>query len=445
MNNLNEVCGVGQGCSSDVIYACTCGDPVILFCRDCLPIHLLECYTTHLLIPLDQARRLIEDRSYYDSIQKNLHDFYTIKIALIDYISKIQKFKQDLRTLKTELIQAIDKEFSSKIEAMDILQQSTNDLLLAIKKNMRSHSSVGEDIARKYNQDGLAGIIDNYIEHMSVDRKSVLDSLKNAIKLSKHSLEEFQSSSCLFALKNGTRQIVKYDIITNQTSYHDLSSVVNYYLNNTSVCVVPDGNVIIVGSYSPNSGDTYKFNVSTGICTKLGGLNTPRGWIHLICVGDTLYALGGHNGSILNICESMKWNGSGWSTLPNMKEARYLFGTCTTNSKIFIFGGESRNSVEYYDIKRNSFALLPEVGLNLSYSCVGIIDDKIYVLASSQVNILSKDLKVLEPGYYIGGNYPQCISGKIVKGNEIYFYNHNGSVIQAFDSTTKQIRDLIYI
>ena len=83
----------------------------------------------------------------------------------------------------------------------------------------------------------------------------------------------------------------------------------------------------------------------------------------MVVHGDYVYIFGGNNGSDLNKAERMKIGEWRWSYLPNMKEARYIFGVYVSENRIYLIGGRNNTSVEYYDIDTNNFYLLPGISV----------------------------------------------------------------------------------
>ncbi len=90
---------------------------------------------------------------------------------------------------------------------------------------------------------------------------------------------------------------------------------------------------------------------------------------------DYIYIFGGYNGNDLNKVERMKIGEWSWSALPDMKEMRRGFGVYISENRIYLIGGNSKTSVEYYDIQLNSFNLLPNIQVSKGGQICSLIDD----------------------------------------------------------------------
>ncbi len=88
-----------------------------------------------------------------------------------------------------------------------------------------------------------------------------------------------------------------------------------------------------------------------------------------------------------------KWR---WSNLPKMKEARNHFGLYVTGSRIYLLGGHSNTSVEYYDIDTNNFYLLPNIKLPQGGIVCAGIGDRIYAVICRHLRVFNKDFKLIK-------------------------------------------------
>jgi len=71
MENFDLVCSGRDGCSKDVVYACTCGDPVVFICKECTSSHLAE-LCAHTFISLEQSKDLIRNQTRPSDFNRNI-------------------------------------------------------------------------------------------------------------------------------------------------------------------------------------------------------------------------------------------------------------------------------------------------------------------------------------------------------------------------------------
>lgn len=254
------------------------------------------------------------------------------------------------------------------------------------------------------------------------------------------------SQSSIFVAKNGTKKLIKYDTeLDSVTTYH-LAPFLNNNFSLSSTCLLPNGTVIIAGGYSyPNSlGDTYKIDVSKEPphCVKLANLHYPRYSSRLVCYLDTVYIIGGHNSGSINKAEKMKVTDSTWSLLPDMKEARHDFGVFTSDKKIYILGGYSNHTVEYYDIALNCFSMVPNAKVKAGGVVCAEIDDRIYIIGEKHLKVLNKKFEVVDGKKNINDTYPHCYSNVVVRGDKFIYVNSWNSRIYSFDIHNKNISEL---
>jgi hypothetical protein len=131
-----------------------------------------------------------------------------------------------------------------------------------------------------------------------------------------------------------------------------------------------------------------------------------------------------------------------WNELPNMNEARWDFGVYTSENRIYLIGGGNNTSIEYYDIERNKFCLLPNIRVPIYGSVCALIYDRIYVLGKQTLRVFDKSFKLMSSQDNINNTYPQCYSDVIVRGSGFIYLNNSSSKVYKFDSTSKKLSEL---
>jgi hypothetical protein len=443
MTDFIESCGATEGCSGKVEFACNCGNPVIFLCKGCTMNHLSEPYS-HLFISLEQARELIKDQLFSDKFGENIIKYGKIKSSVYAYIRRIQTFKHKIEAFKSEVISMLELECQSKLQHLDKLQESASNQLIHIKKRMKSFTSFSDDLLSQYESKGLNGVLEDYTESLEIHRHMVQSAISNMISISLYQKPppSLSETPHIYFTRNSTKELVSYNLITGQPSITDLSSTISANFNYSSTCLTPDGNVMIVGGSTPSLGDTYKFHIDSQICTQLSGLNNPRGWVHLTCAGKYLYAFGGCSGSVSNKAERMEWDGNGWENLPDMKEPRFLCGSCLMGNKIYLFGGQIRNTIEYFDIERSTFTIVPDISIDANYNIVSVMDDSIYIIDSSQLTVMDKEFKIQTTKGPLYNNCFYNLSNTFKIGKDLLFYSHSNQAVMCFDTELREVRKL---
>lgn len=206
-----------------------------------------------------------------------------------------------------------------------------------------------------------------------------------------------------------TRNIYKYEVSTERwtrsepTNMRELDSMnIWYFLWNSRICYLPNGNVAIVGGVSDQRGTIknealiYRSNDNT--IHKLPNMIEAREACAVVSTDKRLYALGGKYP--MSTCEMFAFEGYSWSVLAPMKYGRYDHCACVVpNDKhIYVAGGMPAElvgkCVERYDTEFNSWEVL-ELSLPDAYVHHGIVP-----LSTKKIAILggkhTKRVSVLE-------------------------------------------------
>jgi hypothetical protein len=252
----------------------------------------------------------------------------------------------------------------------------------------------------------------------------------------------FQPSRYIFSVKNSTKELVSYDADLDIIKTYDLSKYLKYNFIYSASCLLPDGQVMISGGYSPYQEDTYLIDTSQAspICTKLGSLNTLRSRGKLVYHQGSVYMLGGtiFFGDSSNKAERIGLDETKWVELPDMRESRYDFGVYAELERIYLIGGRENTTIEYYDISLESFYILPDILVPLGGIICAVIDDLIYAVGHKRWTVYSKEFKELK-SENANIKHPSSFSDVIVKNSKIFYISSSHAIVFSFDATTHTV------
>jgi hypothetical protein len=432
MNNSVEICGVGQGCIEEVIYACTCGNPVVFLCAKCVISHLSE-PVGHTFISLEQARELVKDTKSNRKFTKTLSEYAILKASIQNYIGSLDTYKEDLIRTKNEIITLIEQEFQAKYELLCDNQASAVAKLEIIKKRMSTFTTGCDKVLRDYDNKGLKGVIDGYIHSFEIRTDELQDAISKMFLISHYDR--------IYYTRNNSSEILAYDHGSNKIEGYELGNIITHKFNYSSTCILPDGNVMIVGRYDPNHGDTYRFNPISRHCTKLNSLNFNRSLVGLYCHDKYLYAFGGYRNS--NKAERMEWTGDSWDVLPDMKEARYHQGIVYMNDRIYQIGGYGTSSIEYFDILGYSFKLVKNRHVQDGYFNTVMNHDRIYIISKTQIKILTHHLNVDQSIPISFSKTVDSLNNQVIKGNKVYFHSYSSGMLYLFNAQDRSLTEIM--
>lgn len=410
-------------CKKKVLYACSCSIPPTLLCNSCLCKHLSSSssHTIHNLLHSNFSPNMQSPSYLYSSFQTLISKITQETQVLIDSIHSFLAYSSKLsHRPPPHFINLYDRIYS---------RFSYLNTKFINYRDYRSHS-----------QDSYESIHDNYLSSKFYSTPSLFSSRKNLSKLLsqlayiKESLIYFRtlpfsyiSQSCqhrryIFHTIAYSQTLQRYDGYQNRSISYNLSNTVSINFYRTSVAILPDGNIMMVGGYN-NIPNAYKLNPITGICTEMKQLNFPRGAITLFCYGKYLYAFGGFPDS--RVIERMPWRGDGWEVVGNMIEARSYFGSYYMDNKLFILGGERNTSIEYYDFLSNESFRVKEIVVPEQDNLTVRIGRKIFLFKSGATVILNTQLEVLK---FISAKTNIAVwtlNNVMVSGKRVYYWDEN--------------------
>lgn len=451
MSSSSLSCDGRKGCSSEVLHACKCVKPVVFLCRKCIGVHISE-PRSHIIISIDQGLELLNDSTHSTPEDESFDKLSEIKAELHTYISKIRTFKAEIEKLQIEVLSLVEEKCRICMKYLDMLEDDATSIFLDIRNRISNIPSIDDNILTDFDSKGLAGIIQDYRNIFEINTAQVKKAVQEMITISYiEEVPEIAPQSFLFTCKSDSNVLIKYDLESNQTSEYDLASTLPGCL--TSTCMLPDGNVILVGFGKGKSetiyGDTYKFITESATCLKLNDLHFPRVFSRLICHGKYLYAFGGgitanHSLIPVNKAERIDWSSNEWEILNDMKIERICPGSYYIDYKLWIIGGnpiEYPPSMEYYDLRNGKFSIVDKLIISRGSCVAGVIDDRVYIIGE-HLQVLNKSNQNIEEKRGMHKDLLFNMSGVIVKDKKIVYASQKENEILEFDPETLSIHKL---
>lgn len=246
----------------------------------------------------------------------------------------------------------------------------------------------------------------------------------------------------IIATKNETRELMRYDVDTDLVTSHSLDMIPHPF-KHASTCILPNQHILIAGGLEgifKFLSDSYEVNLSTlpPRVTKLNNLNYSRMYGKMVYYSEYVYMLGGWNRGPIRKCERLKLGETEWIVLPDMKQTRCGFGVFIKDNRIYMIGGEGATSVEFYDIRLNSFYLIQNIQLPQFRNICGIFDNKIYMIGK-HLRVFSKDFHLIQSQDDISHIHPSSYSNEILRDYKLYYIDSDRNKVFAFDWAKRMI------
>lgn len=398
----------------------------LFFCKACLIYHPFQ-------FPLDLLPKL-----EHLCIHTSITQFPCTILQTSSLVSNLQNSKNAISTLTPK--------FSSHQEEHSNMKHilSFNDLPSLLRCQLNSDSKLDFCISKAERCIQSLNRLSSYVKRYSEIMQPLNISSENKRNLLKR--DYLECKRFMYSAIRNRKILIEYDACLNSCTKYDLSSSVQTNFDNTAVCILPDGTLLMSGGgYSHLNAETYRIDISQShpSSTRLGDLNYPRGCIRLICYKDTVFAFGGWNRNDSKRAECMNWQScSAWITLPDMIEPRYDLGHFISNDRIYILGGSRNTSIEYYDILRNRFVSVPSVKVPYGGIISAVDNDRIYIVDNYHLKVLDKNLKIVECHnyldfeFYFGFNNFICSSNCIVRDGKLYYIRSD--VLKAYECDLKK-------
>jgi hypothetical protein len=253
------------------------------------------------------------------------------------------------------------------------------------------------------------------------------------------------SKRYLYKTRDNTKSLHQIDVKYKKTEVLDLSKTLNRNFCSSSICMLPNGDIMIAGFKNPLSSECYVYEIGSKSCVKIAELGTARYWIALVCHECVVYAFGGRvdSGVTIKTAEAYDLTTKRWNSLPDMKHPRHLAYCVGLENMVYIFAGGIQ-SIEEFNIETGSYKVL-SVGTDSFYAISVMHNDLIYVIGDSNYKILNKDLEVLEEekNNWHKESLNYLLGNLVVYHNTIYFYNNGEKNLESFDTLTLKRESVI--
>ena len=153
----------------------------------------------------------------------------------------------------------------------------------------------------------------------------------------------------------------------------------------TAYAFLENGNLVCCGGLE-GSREAYIIGTTSAQVTILPKMAQGRSSPGLATFNGCPYVFGGSSGSILlSTCEKFdhmeKWE----ITREQMARPRGGFTPCTHNNLIYLPGGFSANTIEYFDPVRSSFSVLPQMLPSAGKTVTFVVDSTLYIFLNSEI------------------------------------------------------------
>jgi hypothetical protein len=182
MSDLNLTCGGKYHCTSQVVIACNCGNPVVFLCENCVLPHLRAPHP-HLFLQLDQASRILNDAGFSQNYIEVYSKYAKIKAEIGCYVKNLVDFRTRVISFKHEIMRDIEANVDAGIEKIDYLLNYAYKKLSELDETAGKLDRVDEDIMRNYEDKGIEGIIDRYVNIFKVNDERVRKAVRHMITL----------------------------------------------------------------------------------------------------------------------------------------------------------------------------------------------------------------------------------------------------------------------
>lgn len=404
---------------------------------------LQACYTTleHIQLDIKTQLDILKLPGNQDQVCEILNKYSEYKLSGV-----LHFYPKYLRISHEDVISAIDK--------MVYISDENEDCPALVRKNVTSWPVINNespevlnietaDITKKENITKLKKCKQNLKESHAEIRylKSLLASFQSDENVSNQKLfnySMYHENRYIYIPKEDF--LIQFDTFHNTTNSWNLNSYKSKPFVSSSTCVLPNGDVFIVGggySLDRYSDEAFIFKICTEECVKLPNINIARGFISCI-YRNGIYIFGGYRDKRLKIAEKFDIAELKWKSLTSMQEARHSSSCLVSYDKIYIFLGGCTGSCEEYDIISDSYKLIP-LELSESGSVVFLEDNQIYLICKDNYTVFSKDFNVVKSKHYSEIDLWHCVNNVVKYSDRVMFYDNWNQKVFSFNVVSKKI------
>lgn len=182
MSESDIACRGKDCCSSSVIIACSCGNPVTFLCQGCISNHVLK-PGNHLFLSLKQAEDILSNLGPSHSFSESYSSYLNIKSDILAYINTLKDFRSKVLAFKVEIIDLISETIESKVDQLDILLESAYIKLNEFSFRFCDLPNLDQDLVKRYEEKGLAGLIQDYVYNLILNDVELRDNIRSMVAI----------------------------------------------------------------------------------------------------------------------------------------------------------------------------------------------------------------------------------------------------------------------
>ena len=234
------------------------------------------------------------------------------------------------------------------------------------------------------------------------------------------------------ALYNQT--LALYDFSTHNTTQHALPIDVR------SGYIQVDRTTVLIVDYEVLTLDLLTLHI-----TPLAPLLTPRNYVGVVLVGNTVFAFGGFHGeSPLTVCEKCSVPLTHWTQLPSMHYARSDFTPCAYKALLYLVStaAEDHRTVESFSPHNETFTVLavslPE-DLELGWASVAFVANGELLLLTGHRQMARWRIES-EAHFRVSATSRGCFSfhSPLIVGIEVYIANTYSERLEKWSLETER-------
>jgi hypothetical protein len=276
----------------------------------------------------------------------------------------------------------------------------------------------------------------NYLKSQLASSSSPSEEISKISKLFHYSIHH--DNRYIYIPKEDS--LIQYDSWLNSSKSWNLKSYKTKSFLATSTCVLPNGDIFIVGGghlLGQYSDEVFVFKIQDDECVKLPNLSEPRGLIACTYLNG-IYTFGGFHESKLKIAEKFDIAERKWVRLSDMIQPRHSSSCVVIYDKIYIFLGGTTSSCEEYDITSNTYKLIhleaPDSG-----SVAFTHEDYIYLVCKDSYTKYDRKFGVVKSKQHKEIDLWHMINNAIKYQDGVVFYDNWNQKVYSFNIASKKI------
>jgi hypothetical protein len=417
-----------------------------------IPIDEIMRYLTH-LITLENTQNLGNDEKdrAIEELNKKLSEK---EIILKEYSDQIKQKDARIAELESEFNKR-DDEILNQSSYMDELRESSPNEVQDLRNELKMKSNIlseleaqNELIDRLYAEINLLkrneASLKSLLAQKEIDNKNIAENAKSDSKYANSLLLNMPNlgKNYIYIPSRFNQQILQYDVESGKQNTIVMPTL-NRDFEDTSTCVLPNGDVMIAGFDNPISGEVYLYSVSSKEFITLPPLNYPRCRVALYYYREYVYAFGGVNSKR---AERYSLLNNSWEILHDMNYPRGSLSCVGISDKIYLFKG-GKEFIEAFNTISLNFIGYKIKSSDYHSSNFGVayrLNDKIYLLSKNLIQIYDTKLTRLSEYSKTYKNKHYTVQNIAQLEKSIYYYNEYTHTIEKIDTSLPELEHQPY-